>query len=36
MKKKKDEKLDLIFVGVVLNAFLVLENLINLCLQIKR
>lgn len=36
MKKKKDEKLDLIFVGVVLNAVLVLENLINLCLQIKR
>ena len=36
MKKKKDEKLDLIFVGVVLNAILVLENLINLCLQIKR
>lgn len=36
MKKKKDEKLDLIFVSVVLNAILVLENLINLCLQIKR
>lgn len=36
MKDKKDEKLDLIFLGVVLNAILVLENLINLCLQMKR
>lgn len=36
MKKKKDEHADLLFVGVVLNAILVLENLINLCLQIKR
>jgi hypothetical protein len=36
MKKKKDEHLDLLFLSVVLNAILVLENLINLCLQIKR
>lgn len=36
MKKKKDEHLDLLFASVVLNAVLVLENLINLCLQIKR
>ena len=36
MKKKKDEHLDLLFVSVILNAVLVLENLINLCLQMKR
>lgn len=36
MKKKKEDNTDLIFVGVILNAVLVLENLINLWLQMKR
>ena len=36
MKKKNKDNTDLLFVSVILNAVLVLENLVNLWLQMKR
>lgn len=35
MKKKEKDNTDLLFLSVIFNAILVLENLINLCLQMR-